>query len=330
MAERPRPIVIPIENTQAVNDPLKTAMAGGELAKVFGALIEQQQRSKAELAKQEQAQALKMNILQALTPPPEAQPDTQMGTLPGGSQSFSLPQLAKSAQTPQDRAMVESIAGGADATTAGAFLKRLLPEEKEKAISPSWKTIKDKKSPSGYSYQNLNNPKEVVPNAPEPRAATEINFGKPASPGERTAIAEGRAQIDALDNMMSLYSPDFVGPVQGRIGKLSAATGLGLSKEEASFRSAAKTQAAELKRFYFGTAQTVTELKNSLESIPDVNMPEEQFRASIIETKKNIERILKRKEEVLEQSGLRVPKSGNTKINIQNISDDELLQMLGD
>jgi hypothetical protein len=136
-----------------------------------------------------------------------------------------------------------------------------------------------------------------------------IDNRKPGSPTERIKVAEARANLDGIKNIKSLFKPEFVGPLEGRTGTIRAKTKI--TKEEAKFRSAVKTNAAELKRFYFGTAQTATELRNSIEAIPDVNMSDELFQASLEETEKNIERGLFRTIESVFQSGLRPPVDTN-------------------
>ncbi|MEE8208240.1 MAG: hypothetical protein V3T88_04700 [Nitrosomonadaceae bacterium] len=99
-------------------------------------------------------------------------------------------------------------------------------------------------------------------------------------------------QLAGLDNIDKLFDKKFVGPIQGRLGRGKAATGIGLTKEEANFRSAVKKQTAELRRLYFGTAQTASELKNSLEAIPAINMPDVAFRAAMDQTRVNVNNTL--------------------------------------
>ena len=65
MAQRPRPIILPTEGT-TVNDPLRSAQAGAELMKTFGALAEVKRKAEAEEAalalEQEQKRSIQLNL----------------------------------------------------------------------------------------------------------------------------------------------------------------------------------------------------------------------------------------------------------------------------
>jgi hypothetical protein len=127
------------------------------------------------------------------------------------------------------------------------------------------------------------------------------------SPSERKDIAEERSQLDMIARIAELYNPGFVGPVDSRVGYLKSATGA-IKEQEAQFRSAVTLMRAQLRKFYFGTAQSKQELAGSLEAIPDLNMTDPQFEASLQQTRENVRSILRRRGEVMEQSGVRNPK----------------------
>ena len=134
------------------------------------------------------------------------------------------------------------------------------------------------------------------------------------APGERKDIAEARSQLDMIGRIDTLYDPSFVGPLDSRLGRIKSFTGT-IKEQEAEFRSAVTLMRTELRKFYFGTAQSKQELQGALESIPDLNMSNPQFTASLKQTKQNVQSILQRRGEVMEQSGVRnpQPKSFNTR-----------------
>lgn len=127
------------------------------------------------------------------------------------------------------------------------------------------------------------------------------------APSERKDIAGGRSQLDMVGRIQNLYHPDFVGPVDSRVGRVKSLTGL-IKEQEAEFRSAVKLMRVELRKFYFGTAQSRQELAGALEAIPDIDMSDEQFRAALTQTEKNIKSMLSRQLETMEQSDVKAPK----------------------
>jgi hypothetical protein len=148
-------------------------------------------------------------------------------------------------------------------------------------------------------------PKDVLEGAKLPnRPGVEVNIN---SPSERKDIAEERSQLDMLSRIAELYNPGFVGPADSRLGYLKSATGT-IKQQEAEFRSAVTLMRAQLRKFYFGTAQSKQELQGSLEAIPDLTMTDPQFEASLRQTRENVRSILARRGEVMEQSGVRAPK----------------------
>jgi|CXWL01.1.fsa_nt_gi hypothetical protein len=128
------------------------------------------------------------------------------------------------------------------------------------------------------------------------------------SPGERKEIAEKRSQIELLTDVEATFKPGYVGPLDAKFGRLKSYTGL-ISDEEAEFRSSAKLLRTELRKFFFGLAQSGIEIKGSLEAIPDPDtMSDNQFQASLRVTKKNVQEGLKQQLAVMEQSGVKSPK----------------------
>ena len=135
------------------------------------------------------------------------------------------------------------------------------------------------------------------------KALVQINQN---SPGERKDIAEARTQLDTLNNIDVLYDSTFVGPVDSRIGRVKSLTGT-LKQQEAQFRAAVELQRTELRKFYFGTAQSKQELKGALDAIPDLNMTGPAFEAAQNETRRKVTSMLRRRAEVMQESGVRAP-----------------------
>ena len=163
------------------------------------------------------------------------------------------------------------------------------------------------------------------------RASTEVNINQ-NSPGERKDIAEGRSKLDLIDNIKTLYSPNFVGPVDTRMGRIKSLTGT-IKEQEAEFRSGVKLMRAELRKFYFGTAQSKQELTGALEAIPDLDMSDQQFTASLKQTERNVNSMLSRRIETMEQSNVRAPKGKPMKDRYKELeksgkSKDAIFQQL--
>ena len=112
------------------------------------------------------------------------------------------------------------------------------------------------------------------------------------SPGERKDIAEARANLGLLDQIETLYKPEYVGFLDAKIGQFKSATGL-IDLEEAEFRAATNRFLVEARHAIFGSAFTATEKKSALEALPDYGMSSKQFEASVKMTRKNLERITK-------------------------------------
>ena len=163
------------------------------------------------------------------------------------------------------------------------------------------------------------------------RASTEVNINQ-NSPGERKDIAEGRSKLDMIDNIKALYSPNFVGPVDTRMGRIKSLTGT-IKEQEAEFRSGVKLMRAELRKFYFGTAQSKQELTGALEAIPDLDMSDPQFTASLKQTERNVNSMLSRRIETMEQSNVKAPKGKPMKDRYKELeqsgkSKDAIFQQL--
>ena len=140
----------------------------------------------------------------------------------------------------------------------------------------------------------------------EHAAAININMGKPPAAAERTALAEGAASIDALNNLNSLYKKTFVGPVAGRAGKARNVFGLN-PEQQSNFLAATAAFRNSIIKQITGAQMSEPEAKRILKQIPDETDPPTVWKAKWQQSKKNIEMMQKRRKQVLKESGLKVP-----------------------
>ncbi|HEC65297.1 MAG TPA: hypothetical protein ENI23_08385 [bacterium] len=140
------------------------------------------------------------------------------------------------------------------------------------------------------------------------KQADELNAASPDSPSRFTvkttskgqrflesepkkAIAEGTANtivqrenlLRLADDIVDLYDPKFVGPIQGFIlGKFRAKTGIGLTAKEASFRTKV---AKSIKVAYTDSGKQLSdkELERLIDFLPTVNKVDLKFEAEMVE-----------------------------------------------
>ena len=130
----------------------------------------------------------------------------------------------------------------------------------------------------------------------------------PASAAERTAIASGRASMDSLDNLKALFDNvnTKTGPIAGRVSPTAGLLGWTKDEQEALMAATSAFKNKVIKEIT-GAQMSEVEAKRIMKQIPDITDPPARWKAKWDETKKNLEAIQKRQEEVLRQSGMRVP-----------------------
>lgn len=138
------------------------------------------------------------------------------------------------------------------------------------------------------------------------KAGVEITLGKPASPGERKAIAETRATLDELQNLKALFDDSFVGPVAGRVGAVKNILGLNQPKREALIAASAAFRNSIIKSIT-GAAMSEPEAKRIMKQLPSETDAPSVWLSKWEQSIRNLETINKRRAEVLRESGLRVP-----------------------
>lgn len=148
-------------------------------------------------------------------------------------------------------------------------------------------------------------------------ALVEIDLGKPASPAERTAIAETRASIDALDNLKSLFDSieTRTGPFVGRIDPVKGLVGLTSDEQEAFMAATSAFKNAIIKEIT-GAQMSEVEAKRIMKQVPDITDPPARWKAKWEQSKKNLVFLQKRRAEILEQSGLRAPGEAEQRIKV--------------
>jgi len=157
----------------------------------------------------------------------------------------------------------------------------------------------------------------------EKRAAlAEEAIVKPAtqiimSSTERQKIAETRASIDALDNLKSLFdsAQTKTGPITGRISPIAGLVGMTTDEQE-SFMAATSAFKNAIIKEITGAQMSEQEASRIMKQIPDITDPSPRWKAKWEQSKKNLEFLQKRRLEILEQSGLRVPRAGGEKENV--------------
>lgn len=138
----------------------------------------------------------------------------------------------------------------------------------------------------------------------------EIGLGKPAAASERTAIAETRASLDAMNNLKTLFesSATETGPIVGRVSPVTGLAGLTTNEQE-DLMAATSAFKNKVIKDITGAQMSEVEAKRIMKQIPDMTDPAARWRAKWRQTQKNLQTIQRRRTEVLRQSGLRVPEA---------------------
>jgi len=127
---------------------------------------------------------------------------------------------------------------------------------------------------------------------------------------------------DAEGNIIPAEGKNFIGMLDSQLGRARSKTGR-ITPKEANFRTRVNLMKTELRKFYFGTAQSKQELAGSLEAIPALDMSDTQFVESLKVHKERVQTWL---EEI--RNGLRVPGKVQEKdeLDLSNVSDEEFMK----
>jgi hypothetical protein len=184
------------------------------------------------------------------------------------------------------------------------------------------KTVPDETSSTGFVFRDVVTG-ETFAEAPKPSSLVKIDLPKPISPSERTAIAEGEAAIDSLNNIGSLFDEAFVGPVAGRVGTTGELFGLNPEKQS-QFIAATAAFKNQIIKEITGAQMSEIEARRILKQVPDENNPPTVWKARWEQSIRNIERLQKRRIEILRRTFKEKPES-----DLSTLSDEELLKRLG-
>jgi len=150
----------------------------------------------------------------------------------------------------------------------------------------------------------------------------EIDLGAPASPAERTAIAETNASIDSLNNIKSLFDNALTrtGPIVGRADPILGIFGW-TSQEQEDFMAATSAFKNNVIKEITGAQMSEIEAVRIMKQVPDITDPAARWKAKWGQSLKNLEFLQKRRREVLEASGVRVPEAAWTIVTPEQLVD---------
>lgn len=129
---------------------------------------------------------------------------------------------------------------------------------------------------------------------PSPRVpSTTINL----APSEREAIATNLATDDALNDLRNLVDANFVGPIKGIKGGIKDIFGLN-TPQESEFRAATSAFRNQVIKEITGAQMSEREATRILKQVPQEKDPPTVWLAKWNQSKKNLGRIRKRREQV--------------------------------
>ena len=114
------------------------------------------------------------------------------------------------------------------------------------------------------------------------------------SAAERRQVAETGAGLDSLENLKTLFKPEFVGPLDGRKLKAKMVTGVGLTDEEANFAAANAALENEIIKLMSGAAVSGSEEVRMRRQIPQLTDPDKAWQAKLKQTQRNKQSLLRR------------------------------------
>lgn len=129
-----------------------------------------------------------------------------------------------------------------------------------------------------------------------------VNIGE----GERKERTEALTLLSSLKNLKETFKPEYVGMLDSKLGKITSTLNL-IGQGESDFRSNAQLLRTELRKFYFGTAQSKQELEGALESLPSLDLGDTQFLSSVKASVGKVQRYIVAQDQVLQEAA-RKPK----------------------
>lgn len=157
----------------------------------------------------------------------------------------------------------------------------------------------DGKPRTATILQDPDNPNDLTvvtldtPEGPRPAIAEKqplINFG---SAGERKELKDAEVILGQLDDMEDLFDPANVGPIDTFLDRTVLRPLGKLTDAQQDFIQTVNEFEVEKVNDLFGAAFTATEAKKAADSIPNLRMQDDQLRAAMRTTKRNIRRAIK-------------------------------------
>lgn len=157
--------------------------------------------------------------------------------------------------------------------------------------------------------------------AKDTKTATESVPERPSA-DERKVMGDQLASIDALNQVSTLYKPEYVGGVTGRVGAVRERIGA-MNAREAQFRQSVNAANNAQARAFGGANLTPTEISRIESQQPTTELPANVFEARVEMSKINNKILAIRKRQVLEGSGIdvsRLPSVTLTRTEQQKVS----------
>lgn len=140
-----------------------------------------------------------------------------------------------------------------------------------------------------------------------PISETTINMAA-ASPTERAAMAETAQGLDTLENLKMLFDnpKTRTGPIAGRYDPIAGLVGATSSEQEALMAATSAFKNRIIKEIT-GAQMSEVEARRIMKQIPDITDPPVRWQAKYEQTKRNLEAIQRRRQEVMRKSGVNAP-----------------------
>ncbi len=159
---------------------------------------------------------------------------------------------------------------------------------------------------------------EQAPRAP----STIINL----APSEREAVATNLATDDALNDLRNLVDANFVGPIKGAVGGIKDIFGLN-TPQESEFRAATSAFRNQVIKEITGAQMSEAEAKRILKQVPQEKDPPSVWLAKWNQSKRNLERIRRRREQVQKRARATQPTAQETGIGLTPTEQSRLAEL---
>lgn len=143
-------------------------------------------------------------------------------------------------------------------------------------------------------------------------AQTKAARGKPLPGGEADKFAQIGTLKDILQDVKANYNPEFVGPVQSRVGRAGQTFGFGATPERARFYQNIASIRNQILNLRSGAAISAQEAARLIQELPQETRSDVDFEASMGNFEKTLDTILRNKRDVFRSTGYNVDEIGGT------------------